>query len=217
MDNYELDSIRKRLKLETLSSKENRYRYYTYLIDLFKYGIITDDLLNIIERDIEMIIPERGLTILENLKINKGNTFEVNIELSDNYPDEEDNNLLMVYVEFIDKDLLDRCILLDNKFDNKISSLMRGIFVDYSHGMLLQALSLISLLMPIRLLKRIIKAVEIAFENEGFNLKIKNINLFIMQKTTLMEDFYIPYEDLDNYDDNKSLLHYYYEGELQRC
>ena len=94
---------------------------------------------------------------------------------------------------------------------------MRGIFVDYSHGMLLQALSLISLLMPIRLLKRIIKAVEIAFENEGFNLKIKNINLFIMQKTTLMEDFYIPYEDLDNYDDNKSLLHYYYEGELQRC
>ena len=105
MDNYELDSIRKRLKLETLSSKENRYRYYTYLIDLFKYGIITDDLLNIIERDIEMIIPERGLTILENLKINKENIFEVNIELSDNYPDEEDNNLLMVYVEFIDKDL----------------------------------------------------------------------------------------------------------------
>ena len=77
----DLEKIRKRIKIE--SSMNNDIRYYTFLLDMFKYGIILDDMQELINKlnDIEINLSDSHSVINEIM--NSKEIIPIKIELFD--------------------------------------------------------------------------------------------------------------------------------------
>ena len=66
-----LDTIKKQLKMESLLAGEDanimqKYKYYAFLLDMFRYGIVLDELKKIMDREVRVELTEVGLNVLNS-------------------------------------------------------------------------------------------------------------------------------------------------------
>ena len=126
MDDYNLELIKKQLKMEAQLSNlvYKKYRYYNFLITMFKYGIIFDEIKDIVEKNVNVKI--HNTDMLKNI-FGTGKNIDINIEISDGYFDSSSEDILIMSVIPFKNKYIGASVFLDCDFDTEIVNLIKGV------------------------------------------------------------------------------------------
>ena len=216
----DLEKIRKRIKME--SSMNNDIRYYTFLLDMFKYGIILDDMQELIDKlnDIEINLSDSH-SIIDNI-MNSKEIIPIKIELFDLLTFDYDGppaNIEVILVPKIPENKYNRCISA-MPINTELYKLLFASICDYIPSLELgcDGHSLLSMIMPVKIIKNVIKGTlrelhnrypKCKFVVDGIYLYYTNYNYYNNNYNYYDDECTeIPYDKFKNLDDNTTLLQY---------
>ena len=148
-----LDNIKKQLKMEALLASESadimqKYKYYAFLLDMFKYGIMTDELRRIMTKSTDVQLTDCALNTLNtHFRDSKDEIVEVPIiiDLIDDfsiYDVNAENVFEVVVTPEMTINAYYRCLMMDCKFDKEVSGLIRGASLSVQHAAIPNGMSL---------------------------------------------------------------------------
>lgn len=219
-----LDNIKKQLKMEALLASESadimqKYKYYAFLLDMFKYGIMTDELRRIMTKSTDVQLTECALNTLNtHFRDSKDEIVEVPIiiDLIDDfsiYDVNAENVFEVVVTPEMTINTYYRCLMMDCKFDKEVSGLIRGASLSVQHAAIPNGMSLSSTIMPTKIVKNIVNSVIEELNRNNVKPTEITLRFTILVAEIGDTEYTIEFEDFKkNYDDEKNLLYYIYGG-----
>ena len=219
-----LDNIKKQLKMEALLASESadimqKYKYYAFLLDMFKYGIMTDELRRIMTKSTDIQLTECALNMLNtHFRDSKDEIVEVPIiiDLIDDfsiYDVNAENVFEVVVTPEMTINTYYRCLMMDCKFDKEVSGLIRGASLSVQHAAIPNGMSLSSTIMPTKIVKNIVNSVIEELNRNNVKPTEITLRFTILVAEIGDTEYTIEFEDFKkNYDDEKNLLYYIYGG-----
>lgn len=219
-----LDNIKKQLKMEALLASESadimqKYKYYAFLLDMFKYGIMTDELRRIMTKSTDIQLTECALNTLNtHFRDSKDEIVEVPIiiDLIDDfsiYDVNTENVFEVVVTPEMTINTYYRCLMMDCKFDKEVSGLIRGASLSVQHAAIPNGMSLSSTIMPTKIVKNIVNSVIEELNRNNVKPTEITLRFTILVAEIGDTEYTIEFEDFKkNYDDEKNLLYYIYGG-----
>ena len=219
-----LDNIKKQLKMEALLASESadimqKYKYYAFLLDMFKYGIMTDELRRIMTKSTDIQLTECALNTLNtHFRDSKDEIVEVPIiiDLIDDfsiYDVNAENVFEVVVTPEMTINTYYRCLMMDCKFDKEVSGLIRGASLSVQHAAIPNGMSLSSTIMPTKIVKNIVNSVIEELNRNNVKPTEITVRFTILVAEIGDTEYTIEFEDFKkNYDDEKNLLYYIYGG-----
>lgn len=219
-----LDNIKKQLKMEALLASESadimqKYKYYAFLLDMFKYGIMTDELRRIMTKSTDIQLTECALNTLNtHFRDSKDEIVEVPIiiDLIDDfsiYDVNAENVFEVVVTPEMTINTYYRCLMMDCKFDKEVSGLIRGASLSVQHAAIPNGMSLSSTIMPTKIVKNIVNSVIEELNRNNVKPTEITLRFTILVAEIGDTEYTIEFEDFKkNYDDEKNLLYYIYGG-----
>lgn len=219
-----LDNIKKQLKMEALLASEDadimqKYKYYAFLLDMFKYGIITDELRRIMTKSTDVQLTECALNTLNtHFRDSKDEIIEVPIiiDLIDDfsiYDVNAENVFEVVVTPEMTINTYYRCLMMDCKFDKEVSGLIRGASLSVQHAAIPNGMSLSSTIMPTKIVKNIVNSVIEELNRNNVKPTEITLRFTILVAEIGDTEYTVEFEDFKkNYDDEKNLLYYIYGG-----
>ena len=219
-----LDNIKKQLKMEALLASEDadimqKYKYYAFLLDMFKYGIITDELRRIMTKSTDVQLTECALNTLNtHFRDSKDEIIEVPIiiDLIDDfsiYDVNAENVFEVVVTPEMTINTYYRCLMMDCKFDKEVSGLIRGASLSVQHAAIPNGMSLSSTIMPTKIVKNIVNSVIEELNRNNVKPTEITLRFTILVAEIGDTEYTVEFEDFKkNYDDDKNLLYYIYGG-----
>lgn len=219
-----LDNIKKQLKMEALLASESadimqKYKYYAFLLDMFKYGIMTDELRRIMTKSTDIQLTECALNTLNtHFRDSKDEIVEVPIiiDLIDDfsiYDVNAENVFEVVVTPEMTINTYYRCLMMDCKFDKEVSGLIRGASLSVQHAAIPNGMSLSSTIMPTKIVKNIVNSVIEELNRNNVKPTEITLRFTILVAEIGDTEYTVEFEDFKkNYDDEKNLLYYIYGG-----
>ena len=219
-----LDNIKKQLKMEALLASESadimqKYKYYAFLLDMFKYGIMTDELRRIMTKSTDVQLTESALNTLNtHFRDSKDEIVEVPIiiDLIDDfsiYDVNAENVFEVVVTPEMNINTYYRCLMMDCKFDKEVSGLIRGASLSVQHAAIPNGMSLSSTIMPTKIVKNIVNSVIEELNRNNVKPTEITLRFTILIAEIGDTEYTVEFEDFKkNYDDEKNLLYYIYGG-----
>ena len=219
-----LDNIKKQLKMEALLASESadimqKYKYYAFLLDMFKYGIMTDELRRIMTKSTDVQLTECALNTLNtHFRDSKDEIVEVPIiiDLIDDfsiYDVNAENVFEVVVTPEMTINTYYRCLMMDCKFDKEVSGLIRGASLSVQHAAIPNGMSLSSTIMPTKIVKNIVNSVIEELNRNNVKPTEITLRFTILVAEIGDTEYTVEFEDFKkNYDDDKNLLYYIYGG-----
>lgn len=219
-----LDNIKKQLKMEALLASESadimqKYKYYAFLLDMFKYGIMTDELRRIMTKSTDVQLTDCALNTLNtHFRDSKDEIVEVPIiiDLIDDfsiYDVNAENVFEVVVTPEMTINTYYRCLMMDCKFDKEVSGLIRGASLSVQHAAIPNGMSLSSTIMPTKIVKNIVNSVIEELNRNNVKPTEITLRFTILVAEIGDTEYTIEFEDFKkNYDDEKNLLYYIYGG-----
>lgn len=219
-----LDNIKKQLKMEALLASESadimqKYKYYAFLLDMFKYGIMTDELRRIMTKSTDVQLTECALNTLNtHFRDSKDEIVEVPIiiDLIDDfsiYDVNAENVFEVVVTPEMTINTYYRCLMMDCKFDKEVSGLIRGASLSVQHAAIPNGMSLSSTIMPTKIVKNIVNSVIEELNRNNVKPTEITLRFTILVAEIGDTEYTVEFEDFKkNYDDEKNLLYYIYGG-----
>ena len=143
-----------------------------------------------------------------------GKNIDINIEISDGYFDSSSEDILIMSVIPFKNKYIGASVFLDCDFDTEIVNLIKGVIQECQYSLSSSGFSYIAMTVPIILLKKIVSSIIKEMESYNYTVKVKNINIFIIDEITKDEIQSITYEKFLELEDYKCLINYFYEGNL---
>ena len=219
-----LDNIKKQLKMEALLASESadimqKYKYYAFLLDMFKYGIMTDELRRIMTKSTDIQLTECALNTLNtHFRDSKDEIVEVPIiiDLIDDfsiYDVNAENVFEVVVTPEMTINTYYRCLMMDCKFDKEVSGLIRGASLSVQHAAIPNGMSLSSTIMPTKIVKNIVNSVIEELNRNNVKPTEITLRFTILVAEIGDTEYTVEFEEFKkNYDDEKNLLYYIYGG-----
>ena len=219
-----LDNIKKQLKMEALLASESsdimqKYKYYAFLLDMFKYGIMTDELRRIMTKSTDVQLTECALNKLNtHFRDSKDEIVEVPIiiDLIDDfsiYDVNSENVFEVVVTPEMTINTYYRCLMMDCKFDKEVSGLSRGASLSVQHAAIPNGMSLSSTIMPTKIVKNIVNSVIEELNRNNVKPTEITLRFTILVAEIGDTEYTVEFEEFKkNYDDDKNLLYYIYGG-----
>ena len=219
-----LDNIKNQLKMEALLASESadimqKYKYYAFLLDMFKYGIMTDELRRIMTKSTDVQLTECALNTLNtHFRDSKDEIVEVPIiiDLIDDfsiYDVNAENVFEVVVTPEMAINTYYRCLMMDCKFDKEVSGLIRGASLSVQHAAIPNGMSLSSTIMPTKIVKNIVNSVIEELNRNNVKPTEITLRFTILVAEIGDTEYTVEFEEFKkNYDDDKNLLYYIYGG-----